>query len=134
MQLSETKFIRLDGCHVVLEVSSDDEARAALKELRHKKREFRHIKRRLSRAKQAASQRAKSRRRKSSGEAPTFAGPFDYVTRSLGAVVALVRGGETLPKRARAESRNQIEAELAIVDETMLNLDEAILHVTGKLG
>ena len=49
LQLSDTRFVQIDGTRVALLVANDAEARIALKELRHKKRELLHYKRRLRR-------------------------------------------------------------------------------------
>lgn len=137
MQFSETRHIRIDGTRVALDVSTDDEARQALSELRQKKREFQHVKRRLRRALEAArkssARRGTRARRKSTASHPAFASPLSYVTHSLGAVVALVRGGETAKQRTSPADVRDLEADLARVEETMLNLDEAIVYVAGRL-
>jgi hypothetical protein len=53
MRLSNSRFVRLNGTQVELMARTDEEARAALDELRHKKREIAHWKRRLRRRRAA---------------------------------------------------------------------------------
>ena len=77
MNLSDTRYIRIEGTSVALELSTDDEAKVALKELRHKKREYQHVKRKIRSA--------------------------------------------------------ELDADIDVVNEILLYLEEAILYVQGKL-
>src|SRR6516164_8878036 len=66
MQLAASHYVTIEGTTVVLAPRSAEEAKKALKELRHKKREFAWVKRSLLRQKKAAEARAlRATRRKS---------------------------------------------------------------------
>lgn len=66
MQLAASRYVTFEGTSVVLAPRSAEEAKRALKELRHKKREFAWVKRSLLREKKVAEARAaRATRRKS---------------------------------------------------------------------
>ena len=94
MKLSDTRFIRIDGTHVELMATNDDEARTALAELRHKKKELLHWKRRLRR-RRAALERT-SRHIEEGGTSPHLS-PLGYIGRALGAAVHWLSGWNPFP-------------------------------------
>ena len=87
---SETKYIRIEGSSVALEISSDEEAKLALKELRHKKREYQLFKRKL-RAAIKDTPKPKRQRGKAKPH-PAYEGPIAYVGHSLYEVGSMVHG------------------------------------------
>ena len=54
MQLASMRYVKIDGTAVGVTVASAAEARAALKELRHKKREIKFLRSALLRRQKAA--------------------------------------------------------------------------------
>lgn len=130
LQLSDTRFVQIDGTRVSLLVATDAEARIALKELRHKKKELLHYKRRLRRRAKQIDARDKRQRRV--GTSPDLS-PFAYVARSLGAVVHLVTGWNPFPGAPLPNNRETVSADLHTLGDVLLNVDAAILHIEGKL-
>ncbi len=127
MQLSQTRFVKIDGTHVTAAVDTAEDARIAVKELRHKKRELTHLKRALVRqrkAAQAAAARA-ARRRKSK--------PKGFLAKT-GAVIDFLA---SLPAVfGRGEARMDLpalEREVKRTDEILHNLDTVRLQIEGKL-
>lgn len=134
IEFSETKFIRIEGNSVALDVASDEDAKAALKELRHKKREYQLLKRKLNAAikEVGKSQNPKARGRKKPN--PAFDSPVAFVGHSLYAVGELVHGLVADPADGtRPLSLAELEERKSAVETTLLHLDEAILHIQGKL-
>jgi hypothetical protein len=111
---------------VVLAPRSAEEAKKALKELRHKKREFAWLKRSLIRQKKAAEARAaRTTRRKSRKKT--------WLTR-LRRMVDMVTAVPRLFTRVRANiDVVDIDRECRKIDEIQHNIDSAILQVEGKL-
>ena len=126
MQLTASHYVTIEGTTVVLAPRSAEEARKALKELRHKRREFTWVKRSLLRQKKAAQSRAgravRCRRRRKTG---------------LARLWTLLAAASTLPRlltRARARmDLAEIERECRRIEEIQHNIDSAILQVEGKL-
>jgi hypothetical protein len=131
MSLSNTRFIRIDGTHVELSASDDSEARIALKELRHKKKELLHYKRRLVRRRKAIELR--HQREVRIGTSPEMS-PSSYVLRSLGAVLALIIGWNPFLPAQLPHTLDAVKEDLNTLEEVLLNVDEATLHVQGKLA
>lgn len=126
MQLSATRYIKLEGTLVTATVNTAAEAKIAVKELRHKKREFTHLKRALLRQKKAAEQRLariKGRRGKPSP-------PPTLLTRLRSAASLFSRAA---PVPADASDLPRLERDLAQTEDTLHNIDEAILQLEGKL-
>lgn len=128
---SETQYVRIDGSAVALEISSDEEAKLALKELRHKKREYQLLKRKLNAAIKNAP-KPKQKRGKAKSH-PAYESPIAFVGHSLFEVGALLQGLIASEEGdAKPLSQEQLVAQLAVVEETILHLDEAILHIQGR--
>jgi hypothetical protein len=130
MRLSKTRFIRIENTRVALLAANEDEARLALKELRHKKKELLHHKRRLRRRLKAIDVRDKREARV--GTSPEM-GPLLYIGRSLGAVIVIATGWNPFPPRSRPQTRDAIMQDMNLLDEVLLNVNEAMLHIEGKL-
>ena len=130
MQLSNTRFVQIDGTRVALLAADDRKARIALKELRHKKKELLHYKRRLRR--RAKMIDARDKREKRVGTSPDLS-PWAYVARSLGAVVQLITGWNPFPGAPLPNNREAVAADLHTLSDALLNVDAAILHIEGKL-
>lgn len=127
MQLSETRYVQIDGTSVTASVDTADEARIAVKELRHKKRELTHVKRGLLRRKKAAEAVAARARRKRAAKPKGFfakaRATFDFVA-SLPGAFGRANTMMDLP---------DIERELKRTDETLHNVDTVLLQIEGKL-
>ncbi len=132
MKLSNTRFIRIDGTHVELMARSDEEARAALDELRHKKKELLHWKRRLRRRRDALERTG--RHIEKGGTSPNLS-PAGYVARSLGAVVHWLSGWNPFPGGiGLPRTIEGVSQDLNTLEEVQQNVEAAMLHIEGKLG
>jgi hypothetical protein len=126
MQLAASRYVTFEGTSVVLAPGSAEEAKKALKELRHKKREFAWLKRSLLRQKKVAEARAaRATRRKARKKS--------WLTRLRG-FVDMLTAVPRLFARARANiDVADIDRECRKIDEIQHNIDSAILQVEGKL-
>jgi hypothetical protein len=130
MLLSNTRFIRIEGTHVTLLAGNDEEAKMALRELRHKKKELLHYKRRLKRRRDAIITR--NTREKRVGTTPEMS-PFAYIARSLGAVILLLTGWNPFTGAPLPTTLAAADEDIATLEEVLLNINEAMLHVEGRL-
>ena len=124
---AQTRFVTFEGTTVMVAPKSADEAKAALKELRHKKKELAWQKKSLLRDKKAAEARAerttRAKSRKKTGMMATLRSVMDAFT----AVPRLV-------SRANAHADiGKLDRECTAIDETLHNIDSAIIQVQGKL-
>jgi hypothetical protein len=121
------RFSKIDGTTVSVDVTSAAEAKAALKELRHKKRELKFLRGALAkRLKSAKPKRASKAKPPKSGLA-TF---IDDVRWGLSAMV------ESKPEPAKSPRKPtpaEMERELKVLDETLHNIEGCILQLQGKL-
>jgi hypothetical protein len=126
MQLAASRYITFKGTSVVLAPRSAEEAKKALKELRHKKREFAWVKRSLLRQKKAAEVRAlRVTRRKARTKT--------WLVR-LRSLVDILTAIPRLFTRVRANiDVADIDRECRKIDEIQHNIDSAILQVEAKL-
>jgi hypothetical protein len=126
MQLAASHYVTIEGTTVVFAPRSAEEARKALKELRHKRREFTWVKRSLLREKKAALSRASRTTRRNRRRKTVLARIWNL----LAAASALPR----LLTRARARmDLADIERECRRIEEIRHSIDSAILQVEGKL-
>lgn len=124
---AQTRYVTLEGTTVMVAPRSADEAKAALKELRHKKKELTWQKKSLLRDKKAAEAR-KERTQPSRGRRKT--GFMAAMHTLLGALTAVPR----LVSRSNANADiGTLERQCAAIDETLHNIDSAIIQVQGKL-
>ena len=131
MQLAPMRYTRIDGTAVAVSVKSAIEAKAAVKELRHKKRELKFLRAALVRQQRALRPKQPGRRRGAErspslsrtmidGLGGLIGGLFDHVT-----TTARDGGG--------GRSLADIEREIRQLDETLHNIEGCILQLQGKL-
>lgn len=122
MQLREMRFARIDGTEVLVEVKSEKEARAAIKELRHKKKEIALLKKRISRQEQRARntvERAEAAAQREARKRGLFA--------TLRRVSRAFRKSDSLP------DVDAIHRELEKTDEILHNIESCIIQLEGRL-
>lgn len=126
MQLAPMRFTKIEGTAVAVTVTSAVEAKAALRELRHKKRELNFLRSALVRRQKAArSAQAKGHDKRS--RLRRFIAGVGWL---FGALADLV----TVPRtERRARSPVEIERELNRTDEMLHNIQGCILQLEGKL-
>lgn len=122
MQLREMRFARIDGTEVMVEVRSEKEARAAIKELRHKKKELAHLKRRI------AKQETRARRAIERAEAAEA-----REARRRGLIATLRRVSRVFRSREMLPDLAAIERDLERTDEILHNIDSCIIQLEGRL-
>jgi hypothetical protein len=128
MQLAPMRYARIEGTAVGVTVASAAEAKAAIKELRHKKREMKFLRGALVRRQKAA--RVKSRNN------PQQMGGFQMFLDDMRwafATLVLRRTHEAKSRSVRTLSTAEVEAELRRCDEILHNIDGCILQLEGKL-
>jgi hypothetical protein len=109
-------------------VRSATEAKAAVKELRHKKRELKFLRAALVRRLRAL--RPKQGRRGSRAERSLLGRTFS----GIGWLVAGLVEAATVPRdERRARNPEEIEREVHAIDETLHNVEGCILQLQGKL-
>jgi hypothetical protein len=127
MQLAPMRFTKIDGTAVSVTVTSAEEAKAALKELRHKKRELKFLRGALAKKQRAArAKRAKKPKTPKTG----FQTFLDDVRWGLSAIVEQGTEPAQAPKKPTPA---EIAAEVRKLDETLHNIDGCILQLQGKL-
>ncbi|MGE3067116.1 MAG: hypothetical protein AB7K67_16150 [Hyphomicrobiaceae bacterium] len=126
MQFAPTRYTRIEGTEVMVQVNSADEARSAVKELKHKKREVAFVRRSLVRQRKAlAVRQERSRKSKSVWRRMGLAlKAFFWWLAAL-----LTRSGPAQRKKNLAT----VERDIAVADEIMHNIDSCILQVEGRL-
>jgi len=122
MQLTPMRFTTIEGTEVTVKVNSPQEAKTAIKELRHRKKEVGLHRRALLRRHKAA-QKERARIERAAGQRARRRG----VLGSLARLTSLFRGEKPL------HDLGAIEQELHLVDETLHNLDVCIVQIEGKL-
>ena len=126
MQLAPMRYVKIDGTAVGVTVASASEAKAALKELRHKKREIKFLRGALLRRQKAARPEPGKRRRPASFLLRLWRG-LRWLASAL-IDVATVSASERKQK-----SPAEIERELQWADEVLHNIEGCILQLEGKL-
>jgi len=127
MQLAPMRYVKIEGTAVAVTVTSAIEAKAALKELRHKKREIRFLRSALLRRQKAARSDGSRRRRPASS----------LLLRLFRGLRRLLAAGIDVATLSRSERKQrspaEIERELQWTDEVLHNLEGCILQIEGKL-
>ena len=121
------RFAKIEGTTVSVDVTSAVEAKAALKELRHKKRELKFLRGAL------AKQHKKARPKRGSKPKPPKSGFETFLDDVRWGIAAMV---ETKPKPAqpaRKPTPAEIEREIKSLDEILHNIEGCILLLQGKL-
>ena len=127
MQLAPMQFTKIEGTTVSVHVTSALEAKAALKELRHKKRELKFLRGALAKQHKASKpKRAKKAPPEKSGIA-TF---FDDMRWGISAMLDTRPARPAAPRKPTAA---EIEQELRDFDEILHNIEGCILQLQGKL-
>lgn len=124
MNLIAMRYARIEGTEVMVEVRSAVEAKAAIKELRHKKKELALLKKRLvkeQRTSRAAHARAERERTRAA--------------KAKGVVASLRRMGRMISGEAPVEARDPdlIGHDLRQMDDIAHNIDSCIVQLEGKL-
>ncbi len=122
MQLTPMRFTMIEGTEVTVKVNSPKEAKAAIKELRHRKKEVGLHRRALLRLQRAAL-KERTRLERAAGQRSRRRGLFG----SLARIGSLFRSDKPL------HDLESIEHELGLVDETLHNIDVCIVQIEGKL-
>ncbi|MBX9588711.1 MAG: hypothetical protein K2X43_05360 [Hyphomonadaceae bacterium] len=127
MQLAPMRYTRIEGTAVAVTVTSAAEAKAALKELRHKKRELKFLRTALARRQRAA-------RARQSGAGKPRRSLLRRALAGLGSLIAWLFEVATVP-RAERRARNpaEIARELQRIDETLHNVEGCIVQLQGKM-
>jgi hypothetical protein len=127
MQLAPMRFVKIDGTAVSVTVASAEEAKAAVKELRHKKRELKFMRSALAKQQRAGrAQRAKAAKSSKTG-LQTFLDDMRW------GLSAIVDQGTQKPDTPKPLTLAEIEAEVRRLDETLHNIEGCILQLQGKL-
>ena len=126
MQLAPLRYTRIDGTAVAVSVKSAAEAKAAVKELRHKKRELKFLRAALARRLRAVRPRQERRRTERSLLGLALSGIGRLVTE-------LVETATVSREERRARNPYEIEREIHAIDETLHNIEGCILQLQGKL-
>jgi hypothetical protein len=126
MQLAPMRYVKIDGTAVGVTVASATEAKAALKELRHKKREIKFLRGALLRRQKAARPEPGKRKRPAS--------LLRRLWRGVRALAAALIDVATVSRSERQKrSPAEIERELEWTQEVLHNIDGCILQLEGKL-
>jgi hypothetical protein len=129
MQLAPMRYSKIDGTAVAVSVKSAVEAKAAVKELRHKKRELKFLKSALLRRQRAARPKPASRARR-----PRSLSLWRRALAGAGRMLAWLIELLTVPREERrVRDPAEIERELHRIDETLHNIEGCILQLQGKL-
>jgi len=127
MQLSETRFVKVEGTTVSATVTTAAEAKIAVKEIRQKKKEYAHIKKGLMRELKAAERIVNANNKKNKGKPR---GLLSRVGAAMGSVAAFA-GGYGIAQAKTDIPR--LELECAQADEILHNLDTVLIQIEGKL-
>jgi hypothetical protein len=126
MQLAPMRYAKIEGTAVGVTVTSAVEAKAALKELRHKKREIKFLRSALLRRQKAARSEGSRRKPPTSFLVRLFRG-----MRTL--LAALIDVATVSASERKQRSPAEIERELQWTDEVLHNIEGCILQIEGKL-
>jgi hypothetical protein len=116
------RFARIDGTEVLVEVKSETEAKAAIKELKHKKKELALLKRRI------AKQETRARRTLERAEEAA-----EREARKRGLFATLRRVSRAFSKGEALPDLGAIERDLEKTDEILHNIDSCIVQLEGRL-
>lgn len=122
MQPREMRFARIDGTEVLVEVKSATEAKAAIKELRHKKKELALLKRRIT------SQELRARRTVARAEEAA-----KREARRRGLFAALRRISRVFTRKKALPDLNGIRRDLEKTEEILHNIESCIIQLEGRL-
>jgi len=129
MQLAPMRYTKIDGTAVAVSVTSAAEAKAALKELKHKQRELKFLRgalrRRLKTVRPPTQQ---------TGKRKPAVSWLRQIGRGIWWVFASLFEIATVAKaERRARDPAEMERELHRIDETLHNIEGCVLQLQGKL-
>jgi hypothetical protein len=128
MQLAPMRYTRIDGTAVAVSVKSATEAKAAVKELRHKKRELRFLRAALVRRQRALRPKPSGRRGRREESV------LRWALRGAGCGLAsLIEFATVSREERRARDPAETEREIHRLDETLHNIEGCLLQLQGKL-
>jgi hypothetical protein len=127
MQLAPMRYTRIDGTAVAVSVKSAAEAKAAVKELRHRKRELKFLKSALLRRQRAVRSKPAGRPKRARS---VWWRALGATRRMLASLIELLTVSR---EERRARDPAEIERELLRIDETLHNIEGCILQLQGKL-
>jgi hypothetical protein len=127
MQLAPMRYTRIEGTAVAVSVKSAVEAKAAVKELRHKKRELKFLRSALVRRQRAVRPKSGSKARP---ERSLWLRALVGAGRMVGSLIELATVSR---EERRARDPAEIERDLHRIDETLHNIEGCILQLQGKL-
>ena len=122
MQLRDMRYAKIEGTEVVVDVKSPVEAKAAIKELKHKKKEIALLKKRMLRQQQTARrtiERAEEAREREARRRGLMA--------TLRRVSRVFRSNNPLP------DVDAISREVDNTDEILHNIESCIIQLEGRL-
>ena len=122
MKLTPMRFTTIEGTDVTVQVASADDAKRAIKELRHRKKEVGLHRRALLRQQKAAA-KEESRSQRATAER----------AKRRGVIATMTRMASVFRKQAPLYDLSAIEQELHMTDEVLQNIDACILQIEGKL-
>jgi hypothetical protein len=127
VQLAPLRFTKIEGTTVAVHVTSAEEAKAAVKELRHKKRELKFLRGALAKQHKAAKPKRTKKSNPDKGGFDTF---LDDMRWGIG---ALLEAKPEAPAAVRKPTPVEMERELRDLDTILHNIDGCILQLQGKL-
>jgi hypothetical protein len=128
MQLAPMRYTKIEGTAVAVSVTSAVEAKAALKELKHKQRELKFLRGALRRRLKNVRPPAQTGKRK-----PAVSWPRRFGRGVWWAFTALFEVATVPRAERRARNPAEMEQELHRIDETLHNIEGCILQLQGKL-
>jgi len=129
MQLAPMRYTRIDGTAVAVSVTSATEAKAAVKELRHKKSELTFVRKALVRQQRALRPKQGSKRRRAEQPATLS----KTMINGLGGLIGGLFEHATAAGGSGGRGLAEIEREIRRLDETLHNIEGCILQLQGKL-
>jgi hypothetical protein len=128
MQLAPMRYTKIEGTAVTVSVTSAAEAKAALKELKHKQRELKFLRGALRRRQKTARPPAQAGKRK-----PAISW-LRWMGRGIWWMFASLFEIATVAKaERRARDPAEMERELHRIEETLHNIEGCVLQLQGKL-
>jgi hypothetical protein len=130
MHMAPMRYTKIDGTAVAVSVKSATEAKAAVKELRHKKRELKFQRAELVKRQRALRSRQGAKRRRRAGDTSAMSSAIN----GIGGLIGGLFDHATLSAEERRDrDPAHIEREIRRIDETLHNIDGCILQLQGKL-
>ncbi len=122
MQMREMRYARIEGTEVMVQVSSALEAKAAIKELKHKKKELQHVRKKLLKEQKGAK-----------AELDRVARRHSAASRKGGLKGLVARVRHAVSSREPLRDLAVVEADLARTDDVLHNIDSCIIQIEGRL-